>query len=73
MESQSTLPLCVRGVVLERLDSGAFRKHHTARMYAHPVLAFRAAHRLARFLRLTIRPETLAVTSASAVEGLVSR
>ena len=72
MESQSTLPTCVRGVVLERLPSGALRRHHTARMYARPVQAFAAAHRLARFLRLPIRPETLAVAAASPVDGLVA-
>lgn len=72
METGTTsLSLCVRGVVLERLDGGGFRRHHTARMYYRPVLAFHAAHRLARFLRLTIRPETLAVTAATAVDGLV--
>jgi hypothetical protein len=73
MESgTSSLSLCVRGIVLERLPCGGLRRHYTARMYLRPVLAFSAAHRLARFLRLTIRPETLAVTACQEIEGLVS-
>ena len=66
-----SFPGYVRGLVTVRTTTGRVAHYYTARMYSRPVLAFSAAHRLARFLAVPIRPLTLAVVDADAIEGLV--
>lgn len=70
---QASLPLFSRGCVTRRHHDGSVSHVHTARMYASPVVAFQAAHRLARFIGEPIRPLTLSVVKADAVDGLVVR
>ena len=62
-----------RGLVLEQLPNGSVRRHYTARMYSRPEAAVDAARRLALFLHVPVRPDTLAVVAAAPVPGLVTR
>ena len=62
-----------RGLVLEQLPNGSVRRHYTARMYSDPTAATDAARRLALFLHVPIRPDSLAVVAAAPVSGLVVR